>query len=59
MGPYSAKIVAIDQINGGGTLCEIHIMDWNERDNIGNIFLKVFSILALLCPFWNLLLFSE
>jgi len=35
----------------------IHIMDWNERDNIGNIFLKIFSILALISSLSGIYLF--
>jgi len=35
----------------------IHIMDWNERDNIGNLFLKAFSILALLSALSGIYLF--
>ena len=38
--PYSAKIVAIrsNQWRIWDFMWGIHIMDWNERDNIGNIF---------------------
>ena len=34
-----------------------HIMDWQERDNIDNILLKVFSILALISSITGVLLF--
>ena len=48
--PYSAKIVAIrsNQWRIWDFMWGLHIMDWNERDDIGNVFLKIFSILALL-----------
>ena len=57
--PYSAKIVAIrsNQWRIWDLMWGIHIMDWNERDNIGNIFLKVFSILALLSALSGIYLF--
>ena len=35
----------------------VHIMDWNERDDIGNIFLKMFSILALISALSGVYLF--
>ena len=34
-----------------------HIMDWQERDNIDNILLKIFSILALISSVTGVLLF--
>ena len=40
-----------------GLYVGIHIMDWDERDNIGNIFLKIFSILALLSALSGIYLF--
>ena len=57
--PYSANIVAIrsNQWRIWDFMWGIHIMDWNERDNIGNIFLKVFSILALLSALSGIYLF--
>ena len=57
--PYSEKIVAIrsNQWRIWDFMWGIHIMDWNERDNIGNIFLKVFSILALLSALSGIYLF--
>ena len=57
--PHSAKIVAIrsNQWRIWDFMWGIHIMDWNERDNIGNIFLKVFSILALLSALSGIYLF--
>ena len=34
-----------------------HIMDWRERDNIDNLLLKIFSILALVSSITGILLF--
>ena len=36
-----------------------HIMDWQTRDRINNIFLKIFSILALLSSISGILLFFK
>jgi len=36
-----------------------HIMDWQERDNIDNLFLKIFSILALVSSITGILLFFK
>ena len=57
--PFSEEIVAIrsNQWRIWDFMWGIHIMDWNERDNIGNIFLKVFSILALLSALSGIYLF--
>ena len=57
--PYSEKIVAIrsNQWRIWDFMWGIHIMDWNERDNIGNVFLKIFSILALLSALSGIYLF--
>ena len=57
--PYSEEVVAIrsNQWRIWDFMWGIHIMDWNERDNIGNIFLKVFSILALLSALSGIYLF--
>ena len=59
LNPYSEKIVAIrsNQWRVWDFMWGIHIMDWNERDNIGNIFLKIFSILALLSAISGIYLF--
>ena len=35
----------------------LHIMDWTERDNIGNIFLKIFSFIALFTAATGIILF--
>ena len=57
--PFSKKIVAIrsTQWRIWDFMWGIHIMDWNERDNIGNLFLKAFSILALLSALSGIYLF--
>jgi hypothetical protein len=34
-------------------------MDWQDRDNIGNIFLKIFSVLALLSAITGIVLFFK
>ena len=36
-----------------------HIMDWQERDNIDNILLKIFSILALISSLTGVILFFK
>ena len=36
-----------------------HIMDWQERDNIDNVLLKIFSILALISSISGILLFFK
>ena len=36
-----------------------HIMDWQERDNIDNILLKIFSILALIRSLTGVILFFK
>jgi len=36
-----------------------HIMDWQERDNIDNLLLKIFSILALISSISGILLFFK
>ena len=55
--PYSGEILSIRSQSWRiwDFMWGIHIMDWVERDNISNIFLKFFSFLALitcfvLCP---------
>ena len=57
--PYSAKIVAIrsNQWRIWDFMWGLHIMDWNKRDDIGNVFLKIFSILALLSAISGIYLF--
>ena len=57
--PFSKKIVAIrsTQWRIWDFMWGIHIMDWNERDNISNIFLKIFSFLALASALSGIYLF--
>ena len=57
--PYSAKIVAIrsNQWRIWDFMWGLHIMDWNERDDMSNVFLKIFSILALLSAISGIYLF--
>jgi len=37
----------------------LHIIDWIDRDNIGNIFLKIFSFIALFTSISGLILFFK
>ena len=57
--PFSKEIVAVrsNQWRIWDFMWGIHIMDWDERDNIGNIFLKIFSILALISSLSGIYLF--
>ena len=57
--PFSKEIVAVrsNQWRIWDFMWGIHIMDWDERDNIGNIFLKIFSILALISALSGIYLF--
>ena len=57
--PFSKEIVAVrsNQWRIWDFMWGIHIMDWDERDNIENIFLKIFSILALLSALSGIYLF--
>ena len=57
--PFSKEIVAVrsNQWRIWDFMWGVHIMDWDERDNIGNIFLKIFSILALLSTLSGIYLF--
>ena len=59
--PFSKEIVAVrsNQWRIWDFMWGIHIMDWDERDNIGNIFLKLFSILALLSALSGIYLFFK
>ena len=47
--PFSGEIVAIrsTQWRLWDLMWGLHIMDWIDRDNIGNIWLKIFSFIAL------------
>ena len=59
--PYSGEIVAIrsSQWRIWDLMWGFHIMDWVDRDNIDNILLKIFSILALISSVTGLLIFFK
>ena len=59
--PYSGDISAVrsTQWRIWDLLWGFHIMDWQDRDNIGNIFLKIFSVLALLSAITGIVLFFK
>tara|TARA_B100000767_G_C19765593_1_gene537339 strand:- start:2471 stop:3130 length:660 start_codon:yes stop_codon:yes gene_type:complete len=56
---YSGDIASIrsDQWRTWDLMWGFHIMDWTERDNISNLLLKIFSILALISSISGLMLF--
>ena len=58
---YSGDIVAIRSSSWRlwDLMWGLHIMDWQERDNINNVLLKLFSILALISSVTGLLLFFK
>ena len=58
---FSGDIVAIRsaQWRIWDLMWGFHIMDWQERDNIDNILLKIFSILALISSLSGILLFFK
>ena len=58
---YSGEIMAIrsPQWRIWDLMWGFHIMDWNERDNINNLLLKIFSILALVSSVTGLILFFK
>ena len=58
---FSGDIVAIRsaQWRIWDLMCGFHIMDWQERDNIDNLLLKIFSILALISYLSGILLFFK
>jgi len=58
---YSAEIVAIRSFQWSiwDLMWGFHIMDWQERDDINNLLLKIFSILALLSAITGILLFFK
>lgn len=58
---YSGNVVAIrsDKWRIWDLMWGLHIMDWKERDNIDNIFLKIFSILALVSSLTGIMLFFK
>ena len=58
---YSGEVVAIrsNKWRIWDLMWGLHIMDWKERDNISNILLKVFSILALVSSITGIMLFFK
>jgi hypothetical protein len=58
---FSGDIVAIRsaQWRIWDLMWGFHIMDWQERDNIDNLLLKIFSILALISSLSGILLFFK
>ena len=58
---YSGDIASIrsDSWRTWDLMWGLHIMDWTERDNISNLFLKIFSILALISSISGLMLFFK
>ena len=58
---YSGEVTAIRSIQWKiwDLMWGFHIMDWQERDNIDNLFLKIFSILALVSSITGILLFFK
>ena len=58
---YSGDVVAIrsDKWKIWDLMWGLHIMDWKERDNIDNLFLKIFSILALVSSLTGIMLFFK
>lgn len=59
LNPYNGELVALrsTQWRIWDWMWGVHIMDWVERDRIDNIFLKVFSILALVTSLSGVVLF--
>ncbi len=59
LNPYSGKIEAIRTLSWRiwDFLWGLHIIDWSERDNINNIFLQIFSLLALVSSITGIILF--
>ena len=59
--PYTGEILAIrsQQWRIWDLMWGLHIMDWNNRDNIGNIFLKIFSFIALFTAATGVILFFK
>jgi hypothetical protein len=58
---YSGEVLAIrsSQWRIWDLMWGLHIMDWKERDNISNILLKIFSILALVSSVTGVMLFFK
>ncbi|MBD63474.1 MAG: hypothetical protein CMD68_05260 [Gammaproteobacteria bacterium] len=59
--PFSGEIVAIrsSQWRIWDFMWGLHIIDWIDRDNIDNIFLKVFSFIALFTSISGVILFFK
>ncbi len=59
--PYSGEILAIrsQQWRIWDLMWGLHIMDWSERDNIGNVLLKIFSFIALFTAITGIILFFK
>ena len=57
--PFSAEVSAIRSLQWRiwDFMWGIHIMDWVERDNIDNLWLKVFSFIALFTSLSGIILF--
>ena len=57
--PYSGEIMAIrsSQWRLWDLMWGLHIMDWAERENIDNVFLKLFSFIALFTALSGVVLF--
>ena len=57
--PFSGEIVAIRsaQWRLWDLMWGLHIMDWAERDNISNMWLKIFSFIALFTSLSGIALF--
>jgi len=57
--PFSGEVVAIrsTQWRIWDLMWGLHIMDWVDRDNIGNIWLKIFSFIALFSSVSGIVLF--
>ena len=59
--PFSGEIVAIRsaQWRVWDLMWGLHIMDWVDRDNIDNMFLKIFSFIALFTSISGVILFFK
>jgi len=59
--PITGDIAAIrsDSCRAWDLLWALHIMDYQDRDNINNILLKIFSVLALISSITGIILFFK
>ena len=59
--PFTGEIVAIRsaQWRVWDLMWGLHIMDWVDRDNIDNLFLKIFSFIALFTSISGVILFFK